>query len=236
MLFFYFTGTHDIQNISYDQQQNDLCVIYLQNSSAMGALLHFQSEDNNHYFLYLDRAISQNYTLKQSMNNIFLTAFDVRSNGLLQDGYVYPAVDPIVVSHMEPNISKYNIDINNVDILLVFVGVNRSISKCWNNNNEEVTIDSFCLCSRFAISDIYQFIIINSNEKSGKINVSTRNCSASFKFKIIYNSEYYVAIYVSNKNKTLIFIPTEKISIEKPSNKGNGNLIFLIGYSRLVVS
>ncbi len=98
-------GTYDVQYVNVEEKY--LSVDYLENSTAIGVLLYFFSDDFEHYFLYVDKEVSKNYTFKPSMTTCTMVAFDIESNGYLTSGNIlYPATKPRDVTHIKSNFSK----------------------------------------------------------------------------------------------------------------------------------
>ncbi len=67
---------------------------------------------------------------------------------------------------------------------------------------------------------MYQFILVNSSDQSGRINARNQDCVTSFNITLTYDVTYYISVYVINNDETLKFIPTKNITLMQSHNLG----------------
>ncbi len=71
--------------------------------------------------------------------------------------------------------------------------------------------------------EMYQFILVNSSDENGIINVTDTDCMTSFEVTLTYNVSYYMAVFVKNEDQESIFIPTKQIYVS-PNNTTNNSI------------
>ena len=116
------TGTHDVKNISL---QNDggvrIKTEYSEQSNASGALFTFifitESGDvdfNRSYLVALDRDTSLNYTLPFDLYPGYyrVYVYDIECDGMLANGVGYPAVNRLLNTSSQDSQGKLDISLH----------------------------------------------------------------------------------------------------------------------------
>ncbi len=204
-----FIGTHDIQNVTINKDQRYLTVHYLENSTVMGALLHFKPDNSDTYLLYIDKEYSENFKFKSSEAKCSMSAFDIKKSGYIVQGITYPAVNRNNVSCVKSNISKLLTWFSICDkFYCILAAANYSFSKCLLKKKGVVEAMSYCICTELGTTEMYQLLLFDS---SGKINVTNRNCNISITIDFKYNVSYYVTSFARRTNRASMFKPIKVI-------------------------